>query len=103
VADSSESDDREPDSPRPNEESDPGSPDSPLLFGVTLWRDSAVAALGLLVLSAGAEGWWFFVGNGFDQWEYTVIDLVGDIAFVFAGAFLLFAAAGAAARRVRGG
>ncbi|MFB6269073.1 MAG: hypothetical protein ABEH83_03960 [Halobacterium sp.] len=85
----------------PTEEADPGSPDSPLLFGVTLWRDSVVASLGVLVLAAGVEGWWYFVGNGFDNWEYTVIDLVGDLAFVFAGTFLLFVALGAAGRRVR--
>lgn len=102
MADSPSSDDApEPGRQPPTEEADPGSPDSPLLNALRLWRDGVLGVLGVLAFSVGFNGWWFFVGNGFDNFEYTILDLFGDLAYLVVGTVVLFVAAGSALGRVR--
>lgn len=87
--------------PSASEEADPGTPNSPLVIGFTLWRESVLASLGTLALLTGLHGWWFLLGNGLDQSGYTVTSLVGDLAYVFAGLLLVVAAVGSATLRIR--
>jgi hypothetical protein len=102
MTDSPSSDDgRRPPRDPPTEETDPGSPTSPLLFATRLWRDGVLGAVGVLAFSVGFNGWWFFVDNGFDNFEYTVLDLFGDLAYFLVGTVLVFVAVGSALRRLR--
>lgn len=102
MADSPSSDHSGNSTTRPRtEEADPGSPNSPLLFATRLWREGVLAALGVLAFSTGFNGWWFFVDNGFDNFEYTILDLFGDLAYLVVGTVVLFVAVGSALRRVR--
>lgn len=80
----------------------PGSPTSPLFVGVTLWRESVVASVGFLALLTGIHGWLYVLDGGLGAGEYTPLTLAGDVAYVFAGTFLVVAAAGSAQRRVSG-
>ncbi|WP_336037076.1 hypothetical protein [Halobacterium yunchengense] len=75
---------------------------SPLAAGLRLWRESVLAAVGVLAFLAGANGWLYVLDADY-LWSggYTLFTLLGDLAYLFVGVFLLFAAAGAAARRVR--
>ena len=101
MSDSPASDDADAGNPHVPERGEPDSSPSPLVVGVTLWREAVVAALGLLALLTGVHGYWFVLGGGFYDYQYTDVNLVGDLAFLFAGVILVFAAVGSAATRLR--
>jgi len=41
----------------------PSTPETPLFVGLTLWRESVVATVGLRSLPAGAHGWLAVLGG----------------------------------------
>ncbi len=95
------SDDADAGNPHVPERDEPDTAPPPLAVGVTLWREAVVAALGLVTLLTGLHGFWFVLGGGFYDYEYTVWNLAGDLAYLFAGVFLLVVAVGSAATRLR--
>jgi|GEM_PF-2585495 len=103
MSDSSSSDDADGDAGNPHvpERGEPDPSPSPLVVGVTLWREGVVASLGLLALLTGGHGVWFVLGGGLTDWQYTTVNLAGDLAYLFAGVFLLVAAVGSTVTRLR--
>ncbi|WP_232701134.1 hypothetical protein [Halobacterium wangiae] len=81
-------------------ETRPTTPETPLFVGLTLWRESVVAAVGLLSLLTGAHGWTTVLGGALSGWGYTPLNLLLDLGWVVLGVYLLVGAAGSAARRL---
>ena len=75
-------------------------PETPLGVGLTLWRESVVATVGLRSLPAGAHGWLAVLGGALSGRGYTPLNLLLDLGWVVLGVYLLVGAVGSAAQRV---